>query len=174
MPKKTIVMGSDDAALGLKNELAKFLTAQGYTIEDVGIYDADDATVYPRVAERACQAIIDSGFTKKGILVCGTGIGMAMSANKVAGIRAAQTHDTFSAERAALSNDSHIITMGARVIGSELAKKIVMAWLPLKFKPGSSSPKVAAIMELEKSRSAQGKNKALAKPRVKAGAPGRK
>ncbi len=147
---KQLVMGSDDAALDMKNQLVKFLTDKGYEVEDVGIYSQDDATVYPNVAEKACQLIIDSNFEKRGILICGTGIGMAMSANKCAGIRAAQTHDTFSAERAALSNDAHVITMGARVIGIELAKKIVMEWLANEFKDGPSTPKVCAIMDLEK------------------------
>ncbi len=145
-----LVMGCDDAALEFKNELMKFLKDKGYEIEDVGIFAKDDATVYPNVAERACQIIAESGFEKRGILICGTGIGMAMSANKCPGIRAAQVHDAFSAERAALSNDAHVITMGARVIGIELGKKLVMEWLPLEFKPGPSSPKVEAIMDLEK------------------------
>ena len=147
---KKLVMGSDDAALDMKNQLVKFLTDKGYEVEDVGIYSQDDDTVYPNVAGKACQLIVDSNFEKRGILICGTGIGMAMSANKCAGIRAAQTHDTFSAERAALSNDAHVITMGARVIGIELAKKIVMEWLANEFKDGPSTPKVHAIMDLEK------------------------
>lgn len=145
-----LVMGSDDAALEFKNDLIKFLKGKGYEIEDVGIFSQDDATLYPNIAEIACQKIIDSGYAKRGILVCGTGIGMAMSANKCSGIRAAQVHDAFSAERAALSNDAHVITMGARVIGIELAKKLVMEWLPLEFKPGPSSPKVEAINELDR------------------------
>ena len=145
-----LVMGCDDAALQFKNDLMKFLKTKGYEIEDVGIFSPDDATLYPHVAEKACKIIADSGFQKRGILVCGTGIGMAMSANKCPGIRAAQVHDAFSAERAALSNDAHVITMGARIIGIELAKKLVMEWLPLEFVPGPSSPKVAAIMDLGK------------------------
>ncbi len=153
MDKHKLVMGSDDAALQFKNDLMKFLKEKGYEIEDVGIYSQDDATVYPDVAHKACKSIVDSGFQKRGILVCGTGIGMAMSANKIPGIRAAQVHDVFSAERAALSNDANVITMGARVIGIELAKKLVMAWLPLEFKPGPSSPKVEAIKNLEKTYS---------------------
>lgn len=143
-------MGCDDAALEFKNQLAAFLKSKGYEIEDVGITSRDDATVYPSVAERAAKAIAGSGCEKRGILICGTGIGMAMSANKCPGIRAAQVHDVFSAERAALSNDANVITMGARVIGIELAKRLAMEWLPLEFKPGPSSPKVEAIKNLEK------------------------
>ena len=104
------------------------------------------------MSERVAQAIL-SGQADRGILCCGTGIGVAMSANKVPGIRAAQTHDTFSAERAAKSNDAHIITMGARVIGPELAKTIVNAWLASisGFDPqGPSAGNVIAINELDK------------------------
>ncbi|MDR0362214.1 MAG: RpiB/LacA/LacB family sugar-phosphate isomerase [Planctomycetota bacterium] len=148
--KRDLVIGSDDAAFEFKNILKQFLIDQGYKVEDVGIAGVDDPTVYPEVAGRACMAIIDGNYEKRGILICGTGIGMAMSANKYPGIRAAQVHDTFSAERAALSNDANIITMGARVIGIELAKKLVMAWLPLEFKDGPSTPKVEAIKGIER------------------------
>lgn len=105
---------------------------------------------YANVAERVAQAVLAGEFDR-GILCCGTGIGVAMSANKVPGIRAAQTHDTFSAERAAKSNNAHIITMGARVIGPELAKTIVNAWLASEFDPkGPSAANVAAIDELDR------------------------
>jgi ribose 5-phosphate isomerase B len=104
---------------------------------------------YANIAERVAQAILAGQFDR-GILICGTGIGVAMSANKVPGIRAAQTHDTFSAERAAKSNNAHIITFGARVIGSELAKTIVNAWLASEFDPqGPSAGNVAAVDELD-------------------------
>ncbi|MDR0440623.1 MAG: RpiB/LacA/LacB family sugar-phosphate isomerase [Candidatus Accumulibacter sp.] len=105
---------------------------------------------YANIAERVAQAILAGRFDR-GILICGTGIGVAMSANKVPGIRAAQTHDTFSAERAARSNNAHIITFGARVIGPELAKTIVNAWLACEFDPqGPSAGNVAAVDELDR------------------------
>jgi ribose 5-phosphate isomerase B len=97
-----------------------------------------------------CNEIQDSNYEKDGILICGTGIGMAMSANKFKGIRAAVCHDNFSAERAKLSNDANVLCMGERVIGPELAKKITKEWLSLKFVDGSSTPKVNAIKEIEK------------------------
>ena len=104
---------------------------------------------YASIAERVARSIL-AGEHDRGILVCGTGIGVAMSANKVPGIRAAQTHDTFSAERAAKSNNAHIITFGARVIGPELAKSIVDAWLACEFDPqGPSAGNVAAVDELD-------------------------
>ena len=105
---------------------------------------------YANMAERVAQAVL-SGEADRGILCCGTGIGVAMSANKVPGIRAAQTHDTFSAERAAKSNNAHIITFGARVIGPELAKTIVNAWLASDYDPqGASAGNVAAVNELDR------------------------
>ncbi len=157
MERNKIVMGCDDAALEFKNTLADFLRKKGYEIEDVGITSRDDPTVYPHIAEKAAELILaEPG--KRGILICGTGIGMAMSANKVPGIRAAQVHDSFSAERAALSNDANVITMGARVIGIELGKKLAMEWLPLQFQAGPSSCKVEAIMEIEKKHCGKGKS----------------
>jgi len=104
---------------------------------------------YANIAERVARAIL-AGEYDRGILCCGTGIGVAISANKVPGIRAAQTHDTYSAERAAKSNNAHIITLGARVVGAELAKTIVNAWLASEFDPqGASADNVKAIDALD-------------------------
>lgn len=105
---------------------------------------------YAAIAERLCRAILAGEF-ERGVLCCGTGIGMAISANKIPGIRAAQTHDSFSAERAAKSNDAHVVTLGARVVGAELAKTIVRAWLASSFDPdGPSAANVEAIGQLER------------------------
>jgi ribose 5-phosphate isomerase B len=90
------------------------------------------------------------GECERGILVCGTGIGMAIAANKVPGVRAAQAHDVYSAERARKSNDAQVITLGAQVIGSELAKMIIAAWLPAEFSGGRSAPKVEKLKDLDK------------------------
>ncbi len=147
---KTIVIGCDNAAVPLKNTIMDFLKEKGITVENVGCDSPDDPTYYPYIAERACQKIIDSGFEKNGILICGTGIGMAMTANKFKGIRAAVCHDNFSAERAKLSNNANVLCLGERVIGHELAKKIVGEWISLTFKDGSSTPKVQAILEIER------------------------
>jgi ribose 5-phosphate isomerase B len=87
---------------------------------------------------------------ERGVLICGTGLGMCMIANKVDGIYAGVCHDVYSAERLRKSNDAQIITMGARVIGSELAKSILSAWLHAEFEAGRSGPKVARMRELEK------------------------
>jgi ribose 5-phosphate isomerase B len=133
----------------MKTMLIKFLESKGVTIEDVGCDSAGDPTNYPAVAKKACRSIIMSGFKKRGILVCGTGIGMCMTANKFKGIRAAVCHDNFSAERSILSNNGNVLCMGERVIGHELAKKIVGEWISLEFKEGPSSPKVAEIISIE-------------------------
>ena len=101
------------------------------------------------MAQKVCETIIESGYTKDGIIICGTGIGMAMTANKFKGIRAAVCHDNFSAERSRLSNDGNVLCMGARVIGPELAKKIVAEWISLTFVDGGSTPKVEAIKDIE-------------------------
>lgn len=103
-----------------------------------------DAAYYPDVAHKVAMAI-KKGKRSRGILLCGTGTGMSIVANKVPGVRAAQCHDTFSAERARKSNNAQIITLGARVIGPELGKKIIQAWLEAEYEGGSSAPKVERI-----------------------------
>ncbi|WP_373801148.1 RpiB/LacA/LacB family sugar-phosphate isomerase, partial [Delftia acidovorans] len=108
---------------------------------------------YPDIGIAVAQAIVQ-GRHERGVLLCGTGIGMAIAANKVAGIRAAQAHDTYSAERASRSNDAQIITLGSRVIGVELAKAIVDRFLASRFDGGSSALKVDAITGFERSQAA--------------------
>jgi ribose 5-phosphate isomerase B len=146
---RTFVIGCDNAAVPMKNMLIKFLESKGITVENMGCDSADDPTNYPSVAKRVCENIIASGYEKRGILVCGTGIGMSMTANKFKGIRAAVCHDNFSAERSVLSNDANVLCMGERVIGHELAKKIVGEWITLEFKDGPSTPKVKEITAIE-------------------------
>jgi D-erythrulose 4-phosphate isomerase len=104
---------------------------------------------YADLSAKVASAVMD-GSAERAILCCGTGIGVCISANKIPGIRAALTHDTYSAERAAKSNNAQIITMGARVIGPELAKAIVDMWLASEFDPkGASADNVAAINRLD-------------------------
>ncbi len=141
-----IVIGCDDAAFEFKEQIKEHLKER-YTIIDCGVYNTEPI-LYPDIANMVAQKIL-SKEAERGLLFCGTGIGMAMSANKVPGIRAAQCHDVFSAERAALSNDAHIITLGARVIGIELAKKIVDTWLGLKYIDCPSGDKIQCIMEYD-------------------------
>ena len=146
---RTFVIGCDNAAVPMKTMLIQFLESKGFVVENMGCDSAEDKTNYPSVARRVCENIIASGYEKRGILVCGTGIGMAMTANKFKGIRAAVCHDNFSAERSVLSNNANVLCMGERVIGHELAKKIVGEWITLEFKDGPSTPKVREIINIE-------------------------
>jgi ribose 5-phosphate isomerase B len=104
--------------------------------------------IYPDIAFAVAEQVKQGAFSR-AILLCGTGIGMAISANKVPGVRAAQCHDTYSAERASKSNDAQIITIGSRVVGAELAKAIVDKWLESEFMGGNSQPKLKRIEEYE-------------------------
>ena len=145
-----IAIAGDSGGKSLVEVLfAHLSTCKGVDVADLSHSPSGGAEYYANVADRVGNAILANEFDR-GILCCGTGIGMAISANKVPGIRAALTHDTFSAERAAKSNNAHIITLGARVIGPELAKTIVNAWLASEFDPaGPSAGNVAAIDELD-------------------------
>lgn len=141
---KTIAIGADDAAIELKNLIKKLLEEKQFAVKDYS-NDAQNARpIYPDVAFALATAIQQNEH-ERGILLCGTGIGVAIVANKVPGVRAAQCHDTFSAERARKSNNAQIMTMGARVIGPELAKNIVNAWLASEFEGGGSTEKVDKI-----------------------------
>ncbi|WP_064708248.1 RpiB/LacA/LacB family sugar-phosphate isomerase [Rhizobium bangladeshense] len=143
-----LAIAGDSAGEGLAKILADHLKDRFDVAEVSRINDSLDL-FYANLSERVASGVID-GTYDKAILVCGTGIGVCISANKVPGIRAALTHDTYSAERAALSNNAQIITMGARVIGPELAKSIADAFLAQTFdENGRSAGNVTAINELD-------------------------
>ncbi|MEP1539097.1 MAG: RpiB/LacA/LacB family sugar-phosphate isomerase [Paracoccaceae bacterium] len=143
-----LAIAGDSAGEGLAKVLAEHLSAEHDVSEVSRTEDGPDA-FYASLSDRVASAVID-GTYDRAILVCGTGIGVCLSANKVPGIRAAQCHDTYSAERAALSNNAQIITMGARVIGPELAKSIADAFLANTFDPdGRSASNVKAINEVD-------------------------
>ena len=148
-----LVIGADDAGLGLKAALIDYLHELGLEVEDVGVRSPDEAAAagidYPDVAATLAHGIASGRWTR-GILVCGTGIGMAIAANKVPGVRAAQAHDTYSAERARKSNDAQVVTLGARVIGVELAKSVVAAFLASDFAGGASTRKVDKLKALDR------------------------
>lgn len=149
MQQKELVIGCDNAAVGLMHEIRKFLDEQGIQYQFVGVDRDTDDTYYPLIAQKVAEEIIASGYQKEGLLICGTGIGMSITANKFPGIYAAVCHDNYSAERARLSNNSNVICMGARVIGPELAKKVLTEWLNLEFKGGRSQAKVDTIKNIE-------------------------
>ncbi len=145
-----IVVGSDDAGLQYKEVLKADLERDDRVAEvtDVGV-GAQDTTAYPHVAVAAAQ-LVAAGKADRAVLVCGTGLGVAISANKVPGIRAVTAHDSFSVERAVLSNDAQVLCLGQRVIGVELARRLVREYLGYRFDPDSASAaKVDAIRGYE-------------------------
>ncbi len=129
--KPKIILGCDHAGFDLKNIIIKYLEKKGYDITDAGTYE-EKTCDYPIIAKEVAQRVATKEF-EKGILICGTGIGMSIVANKVKGIRAAVVSDTCSAKMSRLHNDSNILCFGARIIGTELAKDIVDIWLNTTF-----------------------------------------
>lgn len=145
-----IIVGSDDAGLEYKNALRDLFEADDRvaSVEDIGV-GADDKTAYPHVAVAAARKVA-AGEADRALLVCGTGLGVAISANKVPGIRAVTAHDSYSVERSVLSNNAQVLTFGQRVIGIELAKRLASEWLDYRFDPSSpSAQKVDAICSYE-------------------------
>jgi ribose 5-phosphate isomerase B len=141
-----IVLGSDDAAIEYRKALRRLLEEDPRvaSVVDIGVGD-DDHTAYPHIGVKAARMIVD-GEVDRGLLLCGTGLGMAISANKVRGIRAVTAHDSYSVERSVLSNNAQILCMGQRVIGLELAKKLTGEWLRYTFDEHSASAdKVATL-----------------------------
>jgi ribose 5-phosphate isomerase B len=141
-----IVVGSDDAGYEYKEALKGDLRGDSRVAEvtDVGV-GANENTAYPYVAVAAARMVAD-GRADRALLVCGTGLGVAISANKVPGIRAVTAHDSFSVERSVLSNNAQVLCFGQRVIGVELARRLAREWLGYKFDPESASAeKVDAI-----------------------------
>ncbi|MFK8076796.1 MAG: RpiB/LacA/LacB family sugar-phosphate isomerase [Granulosicoccus sp.] len=143
-----IAIAGDSAGEALAKTLAEHLSTNHDVAEISRTEEGADA-YYANLSDRVASAVI-AGEYERAILVCGTGIGVCLSANKVPGIRAAQCHDTYSAERAALSNNAQIITMGARVVGPELAKAVADAFLSNEFDPeGRSVGNVDAINAID-------------------------
>ncbi|KAF2026340.1 ribose 5-phosphate isomerase [Setomelanomma holmii] len=147
-----IAIGCDDAGVSYKKAIIKDLEASDLVsdITDVGVPEHSDKTAYPHIAVDAAQ-LVAQGKADRAVLICGTGLGVAISANKVPGIRAVTAHDSFSVERAILSNDAQVLCMGERVVGIELARRLVKEWLGYRFdKSSASAKKVEAIMEHER------------------------
>jgi len=151
MNKLRIVIGSDDAGYDYKELLKKDLLASDLveSVTDVGV-NADGHTAYPTIGVAVGETIA-AGDADRGLLVCGTGMGVAMAANKVPGIRASVAHDSFSVERLVLSNNAQVLALGQRVIGPELARRLVREWLTHRFdETSASAEKVAVLSEYEK------------------------
>jgi len=142
-----IAIGNDELGVEMKERVVELLEERGIEYLNVGTNEGE-VELYPNIAETVAMAI-KNGEADRGILICGTGIGMAITANKVPGIRAAQVHDPYSAERARKSNDAHIMTMGAKVIAPDVAVMLVERWLGSEFQGGRSQPKVDLMKEIE-------------------------
>lgn len=142
-----IVTGSDHAGFVLKQDLIEFLTEQGNDVVDKGT-TVKERCDYPDYAGSVAHAVA-SGEADWGLLVCGTGIGMAMSANKIHGIRAAVVSDAFSARATRLHNDANVLCLGERVVGAGLAREIVAAWLEAEYEGGRHQARIDKMMALE-------------------------
>ena len=142
-----LAIGADHGGINLKEILKNYLDERGIEVKDFGTYDSSSCD-YPDIAEKVCGAIL-SGECERGILVCGTGIGMSIAANKVSGIRAAHVTDTYSARMAREHNNAHIICLGERITGCDLAVEIVKAYIDAEFLGGRHGNRVDKIMALE-------------------------
>ncbi|MDO4743856.1 MAG: ribose 5-phosphate isomerase B [Clostridia bacterium] len=143
-----LAIGADHGGVNLKEILKKYLEGRGFEVKDFGTYDVSSCD-YPDIAKEVCDAVV-SGECERGILVCGTGIGMSMAANKVRGIRAAHVTDTYSARMTREHNDANIICLGERITGCDLAVEIVKAYIDAEFQGGRHLRRVDKVMALEK------------------------
>ena len=142
-----IAVGCDHGGFEHKNAIAEHLKERGFEVTDYGIYEVQSVD-YPDIAEKLCESIV-KGDNELGILVCGTGIGMSIAANKVKGIRAAAVSEVYSAKLTRQHNNSNIVCIGARVIGVETAKMIVDAFLGTEFEGERHQRRVDMITEIE-------------------------
>ncbi|SNV68133.1 ribose 5-phosphate isomerase B [Veillonella rodentium] len=143
-----VAVGCDHGGLHLKEEIKELLSDLGHDVEDFGTYTSESCD-YPDIAVPVANAVV-SGEMDRGILICGTGIGIGIAANKMKGVRAALCHDSFSAKYSRAHNDANILTMGERVIGPGLAKDIVTIWMATDFEGGRHERRVEKIKALEK------------------------
>jgi ribose 5-phosphate isomerase B len=153
MNNKTIVIGCDHAACDLKAKVIEYVKQKGFDVIDVGTYTSDSCN-YPDYAHAACVKI-QGGQASLGILICGTGIGMSMAANKHRGIRAAVCSDTFSARMTRLHNDANVLCFGARVVGEGLALDLVDAFLDAEFMGDKHQKRVEMLTAIELAEAAK-------------------
>jgi ribose 5-phosphate isomerase B len=146
-----IAVGADHLGFPLKESVKAHLESLGHEVTDFGVTDAQEVD-YPDVAVEVARAVADGSYGR-AILVCGTGIGMSITANKVPGVRAANVADPYSAERARKSNDAQVLCLGARVVAPQVASIIVDHWLASEFQGGDSARKVAKMNALDQRQS---------------------
>lgn len=147
---KTIAFGCDHVGFILKQEIVQHLAQRGIAVIDKGAWSSE-RTDYPRYASAVAQAVVD-GEADGGILICGTGVGISITANKFAGIRAVVCSEPYSARLSRQHNDTNVLAFGSRVVGLELAKMIVDAWLDATFEGGRHQKRVEAIMAIEQQK----------------------
>ena len=147
MTKRSIAIGSDHMGVELKNTLVQHLREKGCDVKDMGVNDTSPVD-YPDIGVTVAEAV-SRGEYERGILVCGTGAGMAITANKVPGVRAVSVNDPYTAERAMASNNAQVITFGQQIVGPAVAKMLTDIWLDAEFQGGRSAPKVAKIDALD-------------------------
>ena len=145
-----IAIGCDHGGLELKDFITEYLKKEGYEVKDFGIYE-NKSVDYPDIAKPVCESVLKNE-CDRGILICGTGIGMSIAANKFNGIRAAVCGDIYSAKMTKIHNNANIITMGARVIGQETAREIVNAWLTNEYEGGRHQNRLDKISDIEKNQ----------------------
>lgn len=145
-----IAVASDHGGFALKKEIVKFLQEKGLEYEDLGTY-TEESVDYPEIAFKLAEAVA-KGEYDRGILICGTGIGVTIAANKVKGIRAALCHDVYSARMSRAHNNANVLTLGGRVIGPELARIIVEEWLMAEFEGGRHQRRLDKIASYEENR----------------------
>lgn len=143
-----IAVGSDHAGYALKSEVIKFLTDNGYEVKDMGTCN-ECSVDYPDFGLAVAEAV-KNGECEKGIVICGTGLGISMAANKVPGIRAAVCTDSYMAKMSREHNDANILSLGARVVGTGLALEIVEAWIKTEFQGGKHLTRINKISDIEK------------------------
>ena len=142
-----VFIGSDHAGFAVKGLVKELLEKRGFEVEDLGTY-SDERVDYPDYAAKVARAVADNPGTW-GVLICGTGIGMSIAANKIKGIRAAEVHDYYTAQMARAHNDANVLCFGERVVGPGVIESIIDAWCSTEFEGGRHAGRVAKIMALE-------------------------
>lgn len=142
-----IAIGCDHGALALKESVKKVLAELGAEVDDIGAF-TEDSVDYPDIAEKVCEKVV-SGAAERGVVLCGTGIGISMAANKIKGIRCALCSEAYSARMARAHNDANVLALGGRVLGPELAGDIVRTFFSQEFEGGRHARRVGKIMALE-------------------------
>jgi ribose 5-phosphate isomerase B len=145
-----IALGCDHAGVQLKGAIAEFLASRGVEAKDFGTFD-EASCDYPDYAQKVGEAVVH-GEAERGILVCGTGVGISIAANKIEGVRAALCSDTFTARMSREHNDSNVLCLGARVVGTGLALDVVAAWLDTAFEGGRHERRIDKISALDRAR----------------------